>query len=40
MIEAAIVSYEATGKDILLNVIIRMADHIDRRFGKGKSGDE
>ncbi len=36
MIEAAVAYYEATGKNKLLNVMIKMADHIDRRFGKGK----
>ena len=37
MIEAAVAYYEATGKDKLLNVACRMADHIDSRFGKGKT---
>lgn len=37
MIEAAVAYYEATGKDKLLKVMMRMADHIDSRFGKGKS---
>jgi DUF1680 family protein len=36
MIEAAVAYYEATGKDRLLKVMMRMADHIDHRFGKGK----
>jgi DUF1680 family protein len=36
MIEAAVAYYNATGKDRLLNVMKGMADHIDRRFGKGK----
>ncbi len=36
MIEAAVAYYNATGKDRLLRVMMRMADHIDRRFGKGK----
>ncbi len=36
MIEAAVAYYNATGKDRLLNVMKRMADHIDRRFGKDK----
>jgi DUF1680 family protein len=36
MIEAAVAYYQATGKDRLLKIIVRMADHIDRRFGKGK----
>jgi uncharacterized protein len=36
MIEAAVAYYDATGKDQLLKVMSRMADHIDNRFGKGK----
>ncbi len=36
MIEAAVAYYEATGKDKLLKVMTRMADHIYNRFGKGK----
>ncbi|MHB8130143.1 MAG: glycoside hydrolase family 127 protein [Mobilitalea sp.] len=36
MIEAAVAYYEATGKDKLLKVMMRMADHIDRRFGEHK----
>lgn len=36
MMEAAAAYYEATGKDKLLKVMERMADHIDRRFGPGK----
>ena len=36
MMEAAAAYYEATGKDRLLKVMERMADHIDRRFGPGK----
>ena len=36
MMEAAVAYYNATGKDRLLKVMMRMADHIDRRFGKGK----
>lgn len=37
MMEAAVAYYESTGKDRLLKVMSRMADHIDRRFGPGKS---
>lgn len=37
MMEAAVAYYEATGKDKLLKVMCRMADHIDSRFGKGKT---
>lgn len=36
MMEAAAAYYEATGKDKLLKVMERMADHIDARFGPGK----
>lgn len=36
MIEAAVAYYETTGKDKLLHVMMRCADHIDNRFGKGK----
>jgi DUF1680 family protein len=36
MIEAAVAYYNATGKDRLLKVMMRMADHIDQRFGKDK----
>lgn len=36
MIEAAVAYYEATGKRNLLDIMCRMADHIDNRFGKGK----
>lgn len=36
MIEAAVAYYNATGKDQLLKVMMRMADHIDRRFGVDK----
>lgn len=36
MIEAAVAYYEATGKRNLLDIMCRMADHIDRRFGKDK----
>jgi uncharacterized protein len=36
MIEAAVAYYQVSGKDRLLKVMMRMADHIDRRFGKGK----
>ncbi len=37
MMEAAVAYYEVTGKDRLLKVMERMADHIDRRFGPGKT---
>lgn len=37
MIEAAVAYYEATGKRNLLDIMCRMADHIDHRFGKGKT---
>lgn len=36
MMEAAVAYYEATGKDKLLKVMERFADHIDNRFGSGK----
>ena len=36
MMEAAVAYYEATGKDTLLHVMERMADHIVNRFGEGK----
>lgn len=36
MMEAAVAYYEVTGKDRLLRVMERMADHIDGRFGPGK----
>lgn len=36
LIEAAVAYYQATGKDKLLKVAIRMADHIDSVFGPGK----
>ncbi len=36
MMEAAVAYYEATGKDRLLGVMERMADHIIERFGEGK----
>lgn len=36
MMEAAAAYYEATGKDKLLHVMERMADHIIGRFGEGK----
>lgn len=37
MIEAAVAYYEATKKRRLLDIMCRMADHIDSRFGKGKT---
>lgn len=36
MMEAAAAYYEATGKDRLLKVMERMADHISSQFGPGK----
>ena len=36
MMEAAVAYYEATGKDKLLKVMERMADHIANRFGEDK----
>lgn len=36
LIEAGVAYFEATGKRALLDVGIRMADHIDRTFGPGK----
>lgn len=36
MMEAATAYYQATGKDKLLRVMERMADHIVSRFGEGK----
>jgi DUF1680 family protein len=36
MMEAAVAYYNATGKDKFLKVMMRMADHIDRHFGKDK----
>jgi hypothetical protein len=36
MMEAAVAYYEATGKDKLLHVMERMADHIIDRFGQDK----
>lgn len=36
MMEAAVAYYEATGKDKLLHVMERMADHIIGRFGDGE----
>jgi DUF1680 family protein len=37
LIEAAIAYFEATGKHKLLDILIRYADHIDRRFGPNES---
>ena len=36
LFEAAVAHYEATGKPTLLDVAIRLADHIDATFGPGK----
>ena len=39
MIEAGVAYYQATGKDRLLKVVCRLADHIEKRFaGEGKPG--
>jgi uncharacterized protein len=37
LIEAAVAHYEATGKDSLLNVMLRYTDLIDRLFGPGEN---
>lgn len=37
MIEAACAYFEVTGKNALLQAACRLADHIDRRFGPGKT---
>ncbi len=39
LIEAAVAHKRATGKDSLLNVAIKFADHIDSIFGPGKRHD-
>ncbi|MBL8879615.1 MAG: glycoside hydrolase family 127 protein [Phycisphaerales bacterium] len=39
LIEAAVAHREATGKESLWNVALRLADHIDREFGPGKRLD-
>jgi DUF1680 family protein len=39
LIEAAVAYHQATGKRKLLNVAIKLADHIDRTFGPGKKVD-
>ncbi len=36
MMEAAVAYYQTTGKDKLLHVVERLADHIISRFGEGK----
>ena len=36
LMEAAVAYYQATGKDVLLNVAKRLADHFDNTFGPGK----
>lgn len=36
LMEAAVAYYQATGKDVLLNVAKRLADHFDTVFGPGK----
>ena len=37
--EAAVAYYQATGKDKILNVAVRLADYIDSVFGPGKKHD-
>jgi len=39
LFEAAVAYAEATGKDKLLNVAVKLADHIDSLFGSGKRYD-
>jgi DUF1680 family protein len=39
LIEAAVAYHQATGKRKLLDVAIKLADHIDRTFGPGKKVD-
>ncbi len=39
LIEAAVAYRQATGKRKLLDVAIKLADHIDRTFGRGKKVD-
>jgi uncharacterized protein len=39
LIEAAVAYHQATGKRQLLDVAIKLADHIDRTFGPGKKVD-
>jgi len=36
LFEAAVAHYQATGKRILLEVALRLADHVDSTFGPGK----
>lgn len=36
LLEAAVAHYRATGKKTLLEVAVRLADHIDKLFGPGK----
>jgi len=36
LMEAAVAYYQATGKDVLLGVAKRLADHFDNTFGPGK----
>lgn len=37
LIESAVAWYEGTGKTDLLKIAVKLADHIDARFGKGKN---
>ena len=39
LIEAAVAYYQATGKHALLDVAVRVADHIDSVFGPGRQTD-
>lgn len=39
LIEAAVAYHQATGKRKLLDVAVKLADHIDRTFGPGKKMD-
>jgi DUF1680 family protein len=39
LIEAAVAYHQATGKRKLLDVAVRLADHIDRTFGPGRRRD-
>lgn len=40
LIEAAVAHYEATGRKTLLDIAVKLADHIDRTFGPGKRGGQ
>ncbi len=39
LIEAAVAHFEATGKRSLLDVAVRLADHVDQTFGPGRKLD-